>query len=120
MAVPFEEIATESRFGSTHVVVSGPVDAPPLVLLHGYMATLLMWSPNIADFSKDYRVYAIDIIGQPGKSIPDEPVRNTKDYVEWLTATLNVLHLDQVSLVGMSYGGWLALTYAIAAPERVA
>jgi hypothetical protein len=41
-------MAIESRFGTTHIVVSGPAGAPPLVLLHGYMATLLMWGPNIA------------------------------------------------------------------------
>jgi pimeloyl-ACP methyl ester carboxylesterase len=39
--------------------------------------------------------------------------------VAWLTATLDALHLDRVSLVGMSFGGWLALSYAAAAPERV-
>jgi pimeloyl-ACP methyl ester carboxylesterase len=117
--VPFEEVQVQSRFGTTHVVTSGPVDAPPMVLLHGYMATLLMWSPNIADFSKNYRVYAVDVMGQPSKSIPDEPIRNSKDYVEWLTATLNALNLDRVFLVGMSYGGWLALTYGVAAPERI-
>ena len=60
----------------THVIVSGPKDAPPLVLLHGYMATSAMWSPNIGDFSKDYRVYAIDVMGQPSKSIPAEPIRD--------------------------------------------
>ena len=36
-----------------------------------------------------------------------------------LTATLDGLHLDRIFLVGMSYGGWLALNYAVAAPERV-
>jgi pimeloyl-ACP methyl ester carboxylesterase len=118
--VPFEEMAIESRFGTTHIVVSGPAAAPPLVLLHGYMATLLMWSPNIADFIKNYRVFAIDIMGQPGKSIPNQPIRDAADYVEWLTATFDALHLDRVFLLGMSYGGWLALTYAVAAPERVA
>jgi pimeloyl-ACP methyl ester carboxylesterase len=117
--VPYEEIELPSQFGITHVVVSGPKDAPPLVLLHGYMATLTMWSPNIADFSHDYRVYAIDVMGQPSKSIPKEPIRNAADYAVWLTATLDGLHLDRVSLVGMSYGGWLSLNYAVAAPERV-
>jgi pimeloyl-ACP methyl ester carboxylesterase len=117
--VSYEEIEIPSRFGKTHVVVSGPKDAPPLVLLHGYWATLTMWTLNIADFSKDYRVYAIDIMGQPSKSIPDEPIRNAADYVAWLTATLDGLHLDRISLVGMSYGGWLALNYAVAVPERV-
>jgi pimeloyl-ACP methyl ester carboxylesterase len=117
--VPSDEIDIPTRFGTTHVVVSGPNDAPPLVLLHGYMATSLMWSPNMVDFSQDYRVYAIDTMGQPGKSIPGEPIRHTADYVAWLTATLDALHVARVLLVGMSFGGWLALTYAVAAPERV-
>jgi pimeloyl-ACP methyl ester carboxylesterase len=117
--VPYEEIEIPSQFGMTHVVASGREDAPPLVLLHGYWATLTMWTLNIADFSKDYRVYAIDVMGQPSRSFPDEPVRNAADYVEWLTATLDGLHLDRISLVGMSYGGWLALTYALAVPKRV-
>ena len=117
--VPYEEMDIPTPFGMTHVVVSGPKDAPPLVLLHGYMATLTMWSLNIADFSKDYRVYAIDTMGQPSKSIPSEPIRNEGDYAVWLTATLDGLQLDGIFLVGMSYGGWLALNFAIAARERV-
>jgi pimeloyl-ACP methyl ester carboxylesterase len=117
--VPYEEMEVPTRFGMTHVVVSGRKEARPLVLLHGYLATLTMWVPNIADFSKDYRVYAIDVIGQPSKSTPDEPIRNAAAYVAWLTATLNGLNLDRVFLVGMSYGGWLALNYAVGAPERV-
>ena len=63
--VPYEEFDVPTRFGMTHVIASGPKDAAPLVLLHGYMATSVMWGPNIADFSKDFRVYAIDVMGQP-------------------------------------------------------
>jgi pimeloyl-ACP methyl ester carboxylesterase len=117
--VPYEQVDVRSRFGTTHVVICGPRTAPPLVLLHGYMATLTMWSPNIAAFSKDYRVYAVDVMGQPGKSRPDEPICNVADFVSWLTATLDALLLDRVFLAGMSFGGWLALNYAVAAPERV-
>jgi pimeloyl-ACP methyl ester carboxylesterase len=117
--VPYEETDIPSRFGMTHVVASGPKDAPPLVLLHGYMATSTMWSPNVADFSRDYRVYALDTMGQASKSIPKEPIRHAADYALWLTMTLDGLRLDRISLVGMSYGGWLALNFAVAAPERV-
>jgi len=119
--VPYEEIEIPTRFGTTHVVVTGPEDAPPLVLLHGYFVTLNMWSPNVADFSKDYRVYAIDVMGQPGKSTPDpdEPIRDAADFVAWLSETLDGLNLDRIFLTGMSYGGWLALNFAMTAPECV-
>jgi pimeloyl-ACP methyl ester carboxylesterase len=36
-----------------------------------------------------------------------------------LRPSLDALHLNRVSLAGMSYGGWIALGYAVAAPERV-
>ena len=117
--VIYEEMEIPSRFGMTHVVVSGSTEDPPLILLHGYWATLTMWTPNVADLSRGYRVYAIDVMGQPGRSVPGEPIRNAADYVAWLTATLDGLRLDRVSLLGMSYGGWLALTFAMASPERV-
>jgi pimeloyl-ACP methyl ester carboxylesterase len=119
--VPFKEIEVPTRFGMTHVVISGPRDAPPLVLLHGQLGTLTMWTPNIADFSKYYRVYAIDVMGQPGKSIPDpdQPIRDAADFNAWLSATLNGLNLDRFSLVGQSYGGWLSLNFAMNAAERV-
>jgi pimeloyl-ACP methyl ester carboxylesterase len=117
--VPYEEMDIPSPFGTTHVVVSGARGAPPLVLLHGAMATLTMWVPNVIDFVKDFRVYAIDTMGHPSKSVPDKPIKDATDYVAWLTNTLDQLHLDRVSLVGMSHGGWLALNFAVAKPERV-
>jgi pimeloyl-ACP methyl ester carboxylesterase len=117
--VPYEEMDVPTPFGMTHVIVSGPKDAPPLVLLHGYWATSTMWAANIADFSEEYRSYAVDVMGQPSKSIPAEPIREAADYAAWLTATLDALHLDTICLVGMSFGGWLALNYAVAAPARL-
>ena len=66
-------------------------NAARLVLLYGYMATSMMWAPNSADLSGDYRVYAIDVMGQPSKSIPDEPISDAADYVARLTATLDCL-----------------------------
>lgn len=117
--VPYDEMSISNRFGVTHVVASGPRNAPPLVLLHGYWATLTMWTPNISELSRHHRVYAIDVMGQPSKSIPDEPIRNAADTVAWLAAVLDGLHLARISLVGMSYGGWLALNFAVAEPERV-
>jgi len=117
--VPFEELDVASRFGSTHVIAGGPKTAPPLVLLHGYAATSMMWSLYVADFTKRFRVYAIDVMGQCGKSVPAEPIRSAADYVEWLSATLDALQVTSMSLVGMSFGATVALTYATHVPGRV-
>lgn len=117
--VPFESMDIPSRFGCTHLVACGPQDAPALVLLHGFFASLTMWALNIADLSREYRVYAVDVMGQPGKSIPDQPIRSRGDFVEWLSSLLDALKIERALLAGMSYGGWVALNYALGAPERV-
>lgn len=117
--VPWEEIEVSNRFGTTHVIASGPEEAPPLVLLHGFFTTLILWTPNISELSKTYRVFAIDIIGNRNRSIPDEPISNSDEIIEWLGGTLSGLGLDSVYMTGMSYGAWLAMNFSLAVPERV-
>ena len=60
--VPYTEQDIPTSFGTAHVIISGPVNAEPLVILHGMDASSTMWYPNIKDYSKNYRVYAIDYI----------------------------------------------------------
>ena len=117
--VPWEEIEVSNRFGTTHVVACGPEEAPPLVLMHGFFTTLLLWTPNIADLSRSYRCYAIDIMGNRNRSVPNEPIGTHKEIVEWLGETLNGLGISKVFLAGMSFGGWLGINFALAEPERV-
>ncbi len=117
--VPYEEAEVQSRFGTTYLVMSGPKTGPPLVLLHGFMTTVFLWSPNITDLSQNHRVYAIDIMGHRNRSLPHEPIRDLGDYIEWFTAILDELSLTRVDLMGQSFGGWLALNFAIKQPQRV-
>ena len=44
--VRYEELEVPSRFGTTHIIASGPKDAPPLVLLHGYVARFARRPPR--------------------------------------------------------------------------
>ncbi len=117
--VPYEDMYILSRFGSTYLVVCGPKDAPPLVLLHSFFMSLTVWAHNISDLSRDYRVYALDMIGQPSKSIPDQPMRDRGEMAEWLTEILDSLKISQTDLIGWSYGGFAALNYAIHMPDRI-
>ena len=119
--VPYESIDIPGYYGCTHLVASGPPagDAPALVLLHGGRASLTMWAKSIADLSQDYRVYAVDVMGQPSKSVPAKTFKTRDDLIPWFTGVLDALKISRASLVGQSYGGWFTLNYAIHMPERV-
>lgn len=117
--IPFESTTIPTRFGSTHVIVSGPVDAPPLVLLHGLQATALVWRPNVVSLSRHFRVYAIDIIGQGGKSTSSQRLYQRQQLADWMCEVFDALGIKQAALVGNSYGGFIALNQALLAPARV-
>ena len=118
--VPHESLYIETRFGTTHVVASGPSDAEALVLLHaatGFGST--QWHPNVAALSAAHRVYAVDYIGSAGKGVQTVPMFGRRDCRDWLTDAFDGLGLDQPDVVGSSQGGWLALNLALMAPRRV-
>jgi pimeloyl-ACP methyl ester carboxylesterase len=117
--VPYEQLDLPTRFGSTHVIASGSKDAPPLVLLHGNWATAMMWSSAIAELSRDFRAYALDQIDDVGKSIPTRIPASRADYAEWLLDVFDQLGLQQADIVGLSYGGFLAVNFALYASDRV-
>jgi pimeloyl-ACP methyl ester carboxylesterase len=117
--VPFEERDVATGYGTTHIVVTGPASAPPLVLLHGAATTAAMWGPVITPLSESYRCYCIDTITDANKSVATKRVREAADYVAWLRETFTALGIDNARVAGLSYGGWLAALLAVNAPELV-
>jgi pimeloyl-ACP methyl ester carboxylesterase len=118
--VDVESVDLPSAFGSTHVHACGPQDAPGLVLLSAGGATSTVWFANIADLSRDHRVYAVDTIGDVGRSRHDgTPIRDRHDLMTWLDGVLDGLGLLGATVIGHSYGAWIGLGYALHAPHRV-
>jgi pimeloyl-ACP methyl ester carboxylesterase len=117
--VPYTTLNVPTRHGQTFAIASGPDSAPPLVLLHGAGTNATMWADDVAEYSRRYRVLALDLPGEPGKSAPHRPSWAGPAYAEWLADALDALKLDAVAIIGLSQGGWTALKFAVAAPERV-
>lgn len=117
--VPAEHVRVPTREGETFVLVSGPQDAPPMVLLHGSGANASMWRGDIAAWSQHFRTYAVDLVGEPGLSAPSRPALDSDAVSLWLDDVLEGLGITNAAFVGMSLGGWMALDYAIRRPERV-
>jgi pimeloyl-ACP methyl ester carboxylesterase len=117
--VPYKELDLPTRFGTTHMIVSGPIEAEPIILLHGQDSSAISWIYNIANLSQAFRTYAIDTIGDIGKSKPIHLPNNREDYARWLLEIFDQLNLEQADLMGLSYGGFLAVNFTLAYPERV-
>ena len=114
-------VYVDTSWGETFVRISGPEDGPPLVLLPGANATSLLWEPNVSAWSEDYRVFAVDNIFDFGRSVYSRNMTTPEDFVDWLDELLEEMGLENdVDLLGLSYGGWIAGQYALAHPERLA
>ena len=115
-----EERTVPTSYGQTFVRITGPAGAPPLVLLHGAAATSLMWAPNVQALSEAFRTFAVDQIGETGRSTCTRPPRSLSDLLSWLNELFDALQLgDGINLAGMSYGGALAAQYALHFPTRL-
>ncbi|MEV7234686.1 alpha/beta hydrolase [Streptomyces sp. NPDC051020] len=107
-------------FGTTRINSYGPEGAPPLVLLAGGSETSTVWFAQAAHLGRTHRVHAVDLIGDPGRSVAGErPVRTVPDLTAWLDAVLDALNTASTALCGHSYGAWIALHYTLHAPDRV-
>jgi pimeloyl-ACP methyl ester carboxylesterase len=79
-----------------------------------------MWIPNIAGLSAEYRTYALDTINDTGLSVRQRPITKPEHLLTWLDEVMTVLiPEEQVHLVGMSFGGWLASLYALHSPTQL-
>jgi pimeloyl-ACP methyl ester carboxylesterase len=112
--VPVDQLTIDG----TRVNACGPLDAPPMVLLAGHGATSPVWFAVAPRLAQQHRVYAIDLLGDAGRSTGTPP-RTIDELMTWLTGVLDGLGVDRAQLIGHSYGAWLALTYTLRNPTRV-
>ncbi|MCW2721545.1 alpha/beta fold hydrolase [Pseudonocardia sp.] len=90
----------------------------PLVLMHGTGGHIEAYSHNLVPLSQHFRVIAYEY---PGHGWTTHTTRDLElpDYVAHLDGLLDALDVERAHLSGESLGGWLALKYAAAHPERV-
>ncbi|MFD5463767.1 alpha/beta fold hydrolase [Kitasatospora sp. NPDC127059] len=116
---PRRESDVETGYGTVHVHHYGPTEGEPIVLLHGHAGHPSNWYPQIAALGERHPVYAIDTLDDPGRSVQRAVAAGSPENAAWLGEVLAGLGLERVHLVGVSYGGWLALNQAVHGPERL-
>lgn len=79
----------------------------------------VMWLKDIQEYSCNYRVYSIDIPGEPGKGDETQLPLSGSYYADWLNDVFNDLSLERATIVGISLGAWLSIKFSISYPEKV-
>lgn len=90
----------------------------PLLLLPGTGGHLEAYARNIAVLAQRGRVLAYDYPGHGFSTLATEDLE-MEHYVAHVDALVDHLGCDQVDLAGQSLGGWAAVKYAAAHPQRV-
>ena len=120
--VPYEDVYVDTQYGKVHVVVSGLPDAPAIFLLHASGVSSWSWKYNVAELSQNYRTYAIDLIGDAGKSeftSLEHIMKDSRDQAVLYTEIADKLGIEKAYVVGASEGGFIGTNFALHAPERV-
>jgi pimeloyl-ACP methyl ester carboxylesterase len=108
------EYVTLSDGVSVRLAESGPSDAPPVLLVHGWGASIYMWRDWFAPLAATgYRVVALDL---PGHGLSDKPSEEGRYRLASLVATVReviaIARLERPHVVAQSMGGTIALELA--------
>ena len=117
--------ADHSRFADVngarmHYQEAGDRNAKPVILIHGFASSTLVWSKVFLKIaSAGFRVIAPDLVGYGYSGKPRNFEYTIAAQARMIIGLLDELGLQQVILVGSSYGGAVAATVALDYPERV-
>lgn len=116
--VPVESVYVDTRYGPTHMLAAGRPHAEPLLLIPGVAGSAPLYRRALEPLSKYFRVYALDIVGQPGRSAPNPASLLDNSHVDWVCDVLDGLNLQSAHIGGQSAGGAIAMRAGIEAPHR--
>lgn len=90
-------------------------EGEPLVLLHGSFTDLRIWDYQVDSLASKYKVICYDQRGYGKSDIPE----STFSYYDDLKFLIEALELKRVSVIGSSFGGSVAIDFALKYPELI-
>ncbi|HEY6119644.1 MAG TPA: alpha/beta fold hydrolase, partial [Pyrinomonadaceae bacterium] len=114
-----------SRFANlqgrrVHFQDVGKLDGVPLILIHGFASSTLVWSKVFLRLAAaGFRVIAVDLLGYGYSEKPRRAEYTIEAQAEMIVGLMSHLEIGEAIIVGSSYGGAVAATCALDYPERV-
>lgn len=119
LGCPFRDRYLATSFGRTHVVETGNPAAPALLVFHGGNSTTAYNLLLCRFLLPHFHVYAVDLIGHPGKSAEVSLPAFGYAYGRWAGEVIDGLGFSQMRCFGGSFGGGVLAKLLCAAPEKV-
>lgn len=116
-AVPHEIGFLDVAGWRTRVLQAGIGHDQAVVLMSGVGGHLEAYTHNVAAFAEHFHVVAFDFPGHGYTTLADHDLE-LPEYVAHLAALLDALGIERAHLNGESLGGWVAVKFAAAHPER--
>lgn len=119
LSISYELLKIETSFGDTNIILTGKKDNPPLVLLNGSSGSAPNAVEALIGLVKKFRVFTIDIVDS--LNLEAEFQTNMKDdsYGQWMFEILSRLNIWNVTLVGISFGGFISLKTLVFDQRRI-
>ncbi len=105
-------------FKNANISFSDVGKGTAVVLIHGFLENVTMWSEIIPHLSKRNRIITVDLLGH-GKSDCLGYVHSMELFAETIEAVLKHLRIRKCILVGHSLGGYVALAFAEKQPQKI-
>ncbi len=103
-----------------HYQEAGDEKAPPMILIHGFASSNLVWSKVFLEFAAaGFRVIAPDLLGYGYSAKPRQLDYTIARQAEMVVSFLKQLGIDRAILLGSSYGAAVAVTISLDHPEMV-
>lgn len=113
------DLEIDTRHGRTTVTACGNPASPPLLLFPPENINAIYWLDQVQHYAESHQVFAVDILGEPGRSSQARPRLKGEAWAEWVEDIFNALNIASAALVGASLGAWVCLKFACTWPERV-
>lgn len=117
-ALPYTPRVLEREVGGNEIAYLDQGRGSALVLIHGQFGDHLDWEPVLEPLKKRHRVIAVDLPGFGDSGKPEREYTGAF-FVDTLSELLKRLRVKHATLVGNSFGGQIAILYALRHPEQV-
>lgn len=94
-------------------------DGPPLVMVHGVASRAADAAPLYRALSRTHRIYALDLLGYGESDRPRDSDYSVRTQAAVVRGFMDAMGIAQADVIGVSMGGWVALTVAAEEPARV-